>query len=281
MTMDFSLILFLLVCATGIIWGLDRFAWAGTRSRAASAAARAGGNETVVRQVEKEPLYVEYARSLFPVILAVFVLRSFVVEPFRIPSGSMLPSLHIGDFILVNKFAYGLRLPVLNKKFISIGEPERGDVMVFRYPKDPSTNYIKRVIGLPGDTVVYESKKLYINGKLMPYGPGTPHTIHQKWVGPNGKEQYMPMTLSRHIENLEGVEHQILLMGPSDSSRIERVVPAGEYFVMGDNRDQSNDSRVWGFVAERYLVGEAFLIWFSWDGVKGGVAFDRIGDAIH
>jgi signal peptidase I len=168
--MDFSLVLFLLVCATGVVWALDYWIWAPARGRTTEAPTH--GNKGTDRAM-KEPLLVEYARAFFPVILIVFLLRSFVVEPFRIPSGSMLPSLVVGDFILVNKFAYGLRLPVVNTKIISIGEPHRGDVAVFRYPRDESVNYIKRIIGLPGDRIVYEGKKIYVNGKMMPQGAAT------------------------------------------------------------------------------------------------------------
>lgn len=279
--MDFSLILFVLVLVTGVIWGLDRLLWYGARARAAEAVARAGGSVEVVRQVSKEPIYVEYARSFFPVILVVFLLRSFVAEPFRIPSGSMLPSLHIGDFILVNKFTYGLRLPVVNKKIVEINEPKRGQVVVFRYPEDPSVNYIKRVVGLPGDRIVYEAKKVYVNGKLAAYGAGTPHTIYRKRVRVDGSEEYLPATLSLHIEKLGDIEHQILLSKAPEHSRFEQVVPPGHYFVMGDNRDESNDSRYWGFVPERNLVGQAFLIWFSWDSMRNRIVFARVGDVIN
>jgi len=276
MTMDFSLVLFLLVCATGTIWALDRWVWSAARARGAKAAA--GGGETVP-DAAKEPLLVEYARAFFPVILIVFALRSFVVEPFRIPSGSMLPSLVIGDFILVNKFSYGLRLPVVNSKILGIGEPQRGDVAVFRYPRDESVNYIKRVIGLPGDRVVYQGKKIYINGKMMPQGSATAYAVRQ-----DGKVQY---ETARVIENLDGVEHAALLSPGADQSGNEYTVPPGHYFVMGDNRDHSNDSRFWGFVPEENLVGRAFFIWFSWDHTRDGLWFwqridlARIGNAVR
>jgi signal peptidase I len=279
--MDFSLVLFVLVLTTGVIWALDRFAWSGARARAAEAVARAGASEETVRQVAKEPVYVEYARSFFPVILVVFVLRSFIAEPFRIPSGSMLPSLHVGDFILVNKFAYGVRLPVINKKIIEVGNPERGDVVVFRFPEDTSVNYIKRVVGVPGDRIIYEGKRLYVNGKLVPHSAGIPHTIYQKRMRMDGSDEYLPISLTRHVENLNGVDHEILLSRIPDHLRVEREVPPGHYFVMGDNRDQSNDSRYWGFVPEENLVGEAFFIWFSWDGMNTRIAFDRIGSVIN
>jgi signal peptidase I len=275
--MDFSLILFILVALTGVIWGLDRFAWSAARARAAEAVTRAGGDEEAARRASREPLYVEYARAFFPVILIVFLLRSFVIEPFRIPSGSMLPSLQIGDFILVNKFAYGLRLPVINKKVVEIGAPRRGDVIVFRFPGDESVNYIKRVVGLPGDRIVYEAKKLYVNGRLMPQAPGASYTVRQSDA---------PLyTAIQHTENLDGVEHQILVSGRGQSDPPPFQVPAGHYFVMGDNRDHSNDSRYWGSVPQENLVGKAFLIWFSWDSSRSSwfwkIAFDRIGNTIR
>lgn len=276
--MDFSLILFLLVCTTGVIWALDRWLLANGRARTARSLKQAGAAEQA-QQAIKEPAYVEYAKAFFPVILIVFLLRSFVVEPFRIPSGSMLPSLYIGDFILVNKFSYGIRLPVVNKKVIDLGMPRRGDVMVFRFPGDESINYIKRVVGLPGDRVVYEGKKLYVNGKLMPQTGGEPYSLRQ------GAEP--AYELARYRENLEGVEHDILLSARPDSAVPAFTVPQGQYFVMGDNRDHSNDSRYWGYVPEENLVGKAFLIWFSWDSSANNswfwerVVFRRIGSTIQ
>jgi signal peptidase I len=264
--MDFSFILFLLVCATGLIWALDHLIWAPRRRRGAPAA--------------KEPVYVEYARAFFPVILIVFLLRSFLVEPFRIPSGSMLPSLYIGDFILVNKFSFGIRLPVINRKVVDLADPKRGDVVVFRFPHDPSINYIKRVVGVPGDRVVYKGKALYINGKAMeqsdvrPYASSTLGDLYGEVV--------------RATEELDGTKHDILKMDRPDPDAVERVVPAGHYFVMGDNRDQSNDSRFWGFVPDENLVGRAFLIWFSWDLADRSdkwfwqrILWERIGNTIH
>ncbi|HEX7045081.1 MAG TPA: signal peptidase I [Burkholderiales bacterium] len=277
--MDFSLILFVLVVATGIIWALDRWAWAEARVRAAKAVVQAGGSEEAARRAAREPLYVEYARAFFPVILVVFVLRSFVVEPFRIPSGSMLPSLLVGDFILVNKFSYGIRLPIINTKVLDLGAPARGDVAVFRFPRDESINYIKRVIGLPGDRIRYEGKRLYINGELVPQGQPTAYTVQH-----NGEVLY---EAARMTERLGGVEHAILVSATPDPSSREYVVPPGHYFVMGDNRDHSNDSRYWGFVPEENLVGKAFLIWFSWDSTAADpwfwqrIAFERIGTFIR
>lgn len=276
--MDFSLILFVLVCVTGIIWALDRWLWAEARARSVQTLNKGGSTEQA-REAAKEPVYVEYAKAFFPVILIVFLLRSFIVEPFRIPSGSMLPSLHIGDFILVNKFSYGIRLPVINKKVIDIGAPKRGDVLVFRFPGDESINYIKRVVGLPGDKIVYEGKKLYINGELMPQQGGEPYVV--RGGGETSTE------LQRYRERLDGVTHDILLSGRPDPSPPSFTVPAGQYFVMGDNRDHSNDSRYWGYVPEENLVGKAFLIWFSWDATARGawfwqrIVFERIGNTIQ
>lgn len=274
--MDFSLILFLLVCTTGVIWALDRWMWAGSRARSASTLRQAGAAEQA-QEAEKEPTYVEYAKAFFPVILIVFLLRSFLVEPFRIPSGSMLPSLHIGDFIVVNKFAYGIRLPVINRKVVDLGAPKRGEVIVFRFPGDESVNYIKRVVGVPGDHITYEGKRLYVNGKLMPLEGGTPYRVG----GEPGVE------LKRFTERLDGVSHDVLISSRPDPTPPPVTVPPGQYFVMGDNRDHSNDSRYWGYVPEENLVGKAFLIWFSWDAsARGGwfwdrIVFERIGNTIH
>lgn len=276
--MDFSLILFVLVCVTGVIWALDRWLWAEARARSVQTLNKGGSTEQA-REAAKEPVYVEYAKAFFPVILIVFLLRSFIVEPFRIPSGSMLPSLHIGDFILVNKFSYGIRLPVINKKVIDLGAPKRGDVLVFRFPGDESINYIKRVVGLPGDKITYEGKKLYINGELMPQQGGEAYVVRAG--GETSAE------LQRYSERLDGVTHDILLSGRPDPSPPSFTVPTGQYFVMGDNRDHSNDSRYWGYVPEENLVGKAFLIWFSWDaGARGTwfwqrIVFERIGNTIH
>jgi signal peptidase I len=216
-----------------------------------------------------EPMLVEYARSFFPVVLIVLILRSFLFEPFRIPSGSMMPTLLIGDFILVNKFSYGVRLPVLNTKIIEYGEPQRGDIVVFRFPKQPSVDYIKRVIGLPGDRIAYFDKKLYINGQPAPQvSLGSYHGVGQ---GSN-------MSGSELLtENLSGIEHAILIHHGAGTVEDVFVVPQGQYFVMGDNRDNSNDSRYWGTVPEGNLVGKAVLIWMNWDLDNGGIDFHRPG----
>lgn len=221
----------------------------------------------------KEPLLVEYSKSFFPVLLFVLVLRSFVAEPFRIPSSSMMPTLLIGDFILVNKFAYGIRLPVTNTKVIDIGDPERGDVMVFRYPKDLTLDYIKRVVGLPGDKVGYYDKHVYINGERVTQTDLGFYEGTGQGEKMNGSQMYQ--------EHLPVQQHNILLMKERPSIEGEMVVPEGHYFMMGDNRDNSNDSRYWGTVPEENIVGKAFAIWMNWDSSNGGVALNRLGNTIN
>jgi len=265
MIFDFSFYLFVAVLITGLIWLLDVFFLKPKRNEVVQ-------NTTQIHQgvdiasSKKEPVIVEYSKSFFPVLLIVFLLRGFVVEPFRIPSGSMLPSLYIGDFILVNKFAYGIRVPVLNKKIIELSGPERGDVVVFRYPRDPNLDYIKRVIGLPGDHIAYYNKVLYINGK-----PVT-RTFDGQYKGPG------QTFANEYTEDLEDAEHLILLL-PARPNNLqgEYIVPEGMYFVMGDNRDNSNDSRVWGPVPEENLVGKAFMIWMHY---SNEWHFERIGNII-
>lgn len=251
--MDFSLILFIALLVTGGILLLAK----------------------LLGRRRKRSVIVEYARALFPVILFVFVLRSFVIEPFRIPSGSMLPGLHIGDFILVNKFKYGIRLPVINMKVIPIDSPERGDVLVFRYPQNPKLNFIKRVIGLPGDRLSYINKRLTINGEpVETQDDGRYAYVQDKLKGTSAGQL---------VETIDGDDHLIILDDQGFTRNLEEVkVPAGHYFVMGDNRDHSNDSRYWGFVPEGNVVGEAFFIWFSWKSASGGgVEWGRIGNTIE
>jgi signal peptidase I len=254
MDYDFSFFLVVATLVTGVVWGSY---WLYLKYAEQPYPA------------ENEPLLVEYARSFFPVVLIVLLLRSFLVEPFRIPSGSMMPTLLIGDFILVNKFSYGVRLPVLNDKIIEMGEPERGDVVVFRFPKEPTVDYIKRVIGLPGDRIAYFNKKLYVNGQ----------PIAQVSEGRyQGVGQGANMTGAEHLqEDLTGIKHSILISHGVSSLEDVFVVPKGQYFVMGDNRDNSNDSRYWGTVPEANLVGKAFFIWMNWDWENNGIAFARIG----
>ncbi len=257
MDYDFSFFLFVASLVTGVIWGSYLLFL------------KSQGREF---DEKNEPIVVEYARSFFPIVLIVFLLRSFLAEPFRIPSASMMPTLLIGDFLLVNKFAYGIRIPVINKKIIELGEPKRGDIVVFRFPKDPAVDYIKRVIGLPGDKLVYKDKRLTING--------TP--VNQASLGIyQGVGQGQDMTGNEHFEeNLTGVEHSILVRNGSPTVEFTYVIPAGNYFVMGDNRDNSNDSRYWGTVPEENLVGKAFFIWMSWDWEDKGIGFGRIGTVL-
>ena len=287
MNFDFPTFLVLACLITGGIWLADAILFAPRRKRLAREPATAGGPrlQTAAAAPYKEPLIVEYSRSFFPVILIVLLLRSFLVEPFRIPSGSMMPTLLVGDFILVNKYAYGLRWPVLNKKFIEIGDPERGDVVVFRYPQEPSTDYIKRVVGVPGDEIQYRNKTLYVNGKPAPQTPVG------KYLG-MGSGTAMTNTDLR-LEDLTGLEYQILVDPKwpdykcppfnelASGGRVR--VPEGRYFVMGDNRDNSNDSRCWGFVPEENLVGKAFAIWMNWDSELDGSPIDwgRLGTVIE
>ena len=218
---------------------------------------------------ENEPILVEYAHSFFPIFFIVLVLRSFVAEPFRIPSGSMMPTLLIGDFILVNKFTYGIRVPVLNTKIIDLNLPERGDIAVFRFPKNPKVDYIKRVVGVPGDRIKYDNKKILVNGK-----PAKQVSLGRY----TGVGQGVDMTGAEHlVEDLVGIEHSILIMHGTRIIDGEFTVPPGQYFMMGDNRDNSNDGRYWGMVPEENLVGKAFFIWMNWDWQASGVGVDRIG----
>lgn len=251
--MNFALILFVLLIATGVLYAIDVLKFRKLRAKNAP-----------------EPVWVEWGASFFPVILIVFVLRSFLFEPFKIPSGSMIPTLLVGDFILVNKFTYGIRLPVINKKILDINEPQRGDVMVFRYPEDPSLDYIKRVVGVPGDTVAYQNKRLIINGQPVEITK-TGDYLHPERL--YYSEQY--------LAKMGEIEHSLLndTDAPAfvpDAGRFPHrencsynaaglicKVPAGHYFMMGDNRDNSRDSRAWGFVPEENIVGKAFFIWLN------------------
>ncbi|WP_133498367.1 signal peptidase I [Cognatilysobacter terrigena] len=261
----FEIALVVLTLASGLIWLLDKLFLAKRR------AARGGLLEDA-----DEPVLVDYAKSFFPVLAAVLMLRSFVAEPFRIPSNSMMPTLLTGDFILVNKFSYGLRLPISNQKVVSIGEPQRGDVVVFKPPHHPEQDWIKRIIGLPGDTIAYHDHQLFLNGKpvtVQPIG------VYQG-IG-NGAE----MTGAEEMqEALPGRPHHVLER--TDLFRTdgdgEWTVTPGHYFVMGDNRDNSEDSRYWGLLPESNLRGKAFLIWLNCEGWFCTGAFDasRVGTAI-
>lgn len=257
MNFDFAALLVLLTAASGFIWAVDAWLLAPRRRRRGGAAGEAPG----------ESLLVEYARSFFPVFLIVLLLRSFLVEPFRIPSGSMMPTLLIGDFVLVNKYDYGIRLPVLNLKIIENGAPRRGDIVVFRYPENPSVPYIKRVIGVPGDRIEYRNKVLYINGA----------EVAQSEAGPYRAGDATPGGMVEQHEQLDGTVHGILVDPRRPDGEYAETVPEHHYFVLGDNRDNSRDSRFWGFVPDGNLIGRAFMIWMNWNWKSGGIEWKRIG----
>ena len=281
MDIDFSLFLVILVFISGVIWMLDTIFLLPGRKKALSSYADEREikeaqlenrqslpqvDQDTIAKLEKESLPVEYSRSFFPVLLLVLVLRSFLMEPFTIPSSSMVPTLRVGDYILVNKFTYGLRLPVIGTKIISLNDPQAGDVMVFKYPGNPRINYIKRVIGVPGDKIRYENKRLTINGKKIPQSllaelpPGAP------------TQQVLQ-------ESLAGDGHTVQHMMSRNQYRDAREwkIPDGHYFMMGDNRDNSNDSRVWGMVPEKYIVGKAVGIWMTKQPGLHLPVFSRVG----
>ncbi len=292
--MNFALILFLLLVVSFVAWLADRWRFRPARQRATQAALEAfdeqaapqlgatAGEEglraerqRIRENMMRQPWWLEYTAGLFPVILVVFVVRSFVAEPFKIPSGSMMPTLLNGDLILVNKFVYGIRLPIVHTKVVPVSLPERGDVMVFRYPLDPSIDYIKRVIGLPGDEVVYARRRLQINGEEVPLAPAgeffdaeslsfSPQyleslgeTRHKILTNLDKTSSITPQSFTRHREKCT-----------YNSDGLRCTVPEGHYFVMGDNRENSLDSRYWGFVPEANIVGKAFFIWMNFGDIK-------------
>lgn len=273
LTIDFPLILVVLVFGSGFIWLGDALLFAPGRKRKLQALREefprwqeegsldAQRYAARVSKSAREPVAVEYARSFFPVLFVVFVLRSFIVEPFQIPSASMVPTLQVGDYILVNKYTYGLRLPVVRTKVLDLNEPQRGDVMVFFPPHMNDTYFIKRVVGLPGDTVVYRDKRLYVNNE--------PVDIE---VVPGGDARH---TLGK--ETLGDAEHQIQVDNFRPGRNFSVVVKPGHYFMMGDNRDNSSDSRIWGQVPERDIVGKAFAIWMHWESFLSMPSFARVG----
>jgi len=259
MDLDFPLILVTLTFITGIICLLDEIFWKKDRE------AEEQNNDTAKDELKSTaPWLIENSRSFFPVLAIVLVLRSFLIEPFQIPSGSMLPTLEVGDFILVNKFSYGVRLPVVGTKVLEVGDPQRGDIMVFKYPEDGKTNYIKRVVGLPGDHLKYQNKTLWINGEKVP------------------EKLLVNLDVQRFEEQLGDVLHQTHkhTRRPNYGANGEWTVPEKSYFMMGDNRDNSNDSRFWGFVSDDLVVGKAFAIWMHWPTLLSIPSFSRVGE-IH
>ncbi|MCL2913404.1 signal peptidase I [Shewanella corallii] len=299
----FSIILVVATLATGLIWLYDVLFLAPKR-REKLALAEAGGTvtEEARENMLRESTVVETAHSVFPVIAFVMVLRSFIYEPFQIPSGSMMPTLLVGDFILVEKFSYGLRDPVWRSKLVETGEPERGDVAVFKYPEDPKVDYIKRVVGLPADKVIYRNKQLWIQPKCEAGSDCTGPQLVERAEVNRGEFVQDGIPLLRYKEQLGDVTHDILInparsemkqffYRQGDLPAGEWIVPEGQYFVLGDNRDNSRDSRFWGFVPEANLVGKAVAIWISFEfdrqpsdllptWIPSGVRFNRIG-AIH
>jgi signal peptidase I len=290
---NFALILFMLTLATGVIWCIDLFYLAPQRRTRSSVALaefdarnerlksegiqpdESSGRTALEAKILRQPTWIEYSGSFFPVLALVFFLRSFLYEPFKIPSSSMVPTLAVGDLILVNKFTYGIRLPVISKKIVEIGTPHRGDVMVFKYPKDMSLDYIKRVVGIPGDKIVYKNKRLTINGEALSYQPLPDYLDEER------------LSYSKQFsENLLGRQHRILndenaptyVLNPDLFPQNERcrynaegficTVPPGHYFVMGDNRDNSLDSRYWGFVPDKNIVGKAFFVWMNLGNIR-------------
>ena len=274
-TVDFPLILVGLVFGSGLLWMLDAIFLAPGRKRLVGelqaqyprwnveGSPDEGDYQARVEEKASEPVVVEYARSFFPVLLIVFVLRSFLVEPFQIPSSSMVPTLQVGDYILVNKFTFGIRLPVIRTKVLPLNEPERGDVMVFFPPHMNDTYFIKRVVGLPGDTVSYRDKQLYLNGEMLDRKPVDPGGLDPRY------------RVDR--ESLGGSNHLMQVDIKRNSYDFSEVVKPGHYFMMGDNRDNSSDSRVWGQVPEKDIVGKAFAIWMHWDTLLSIPSFSRVG----
>lgn len=265
MDINFPLIMVVAVFAGAIIWGIDALLFAGKRRQRVEQAALSGASAESLQAIAKDPVAVEYAKSFTPVLAIVLVVRSFIYEPFQIPSSSMVPTLEVGDFILVNKYEYGLRLPVLRTKVLDINEPQRGDVMVFFPPHKPTTYFIKRVIGLPGDVVEYRDKVLFINGEKA----------EQKLLArlPVNNPEY-----SLFEEHLGDVSHNIRTVDARrfrDNFRV-KVLP-GHYFMMGDNRDNSSDSRVWGQVSESAIVGKAVAVWMHWEDFFTLPSFSRAG----
>ncbi len=297
MSFNFALILFWLMVATGVVWFADRLVFRRKRVANANAALRHFDAQAKLRETDAEasrdpkavaeereqlrerlvrqPGWIEFPAGFFPVILVVFILRSFLFEPFRIPSGSMIPTLLIGDLILVNKFSYGIRLPIINRKIIDVGMPQRGDVMVFRYPVDPSVDYVKRVIGLPGDTVAFRAKRLTINGQPVETNPAPDYFDPERVAYSKQFTEKLPRDggLADHMILIDDDRSGVIApdrfpfrencVYSEGNTAVTCKVPEGQYFMMGDNRDNSADSRYWGFVPDQNIVGRAFLIWMN------------------
>lgn len=265
MDFNFPLILALLVFISGIIWLLDIFVLAPRRT------ANSEG------ETSAEPLYVEYSKSFFPVLFVVFVLRSFIVEPFQIPSPSMVPTLKVGDFILVNKFTYGIRLPVIRTKVFDINQPQRGDVMVF-FPPHESRYFIKRVIGVPGDTIRYKDNQVFVNGQLLQHefiaseAKSPRNGVYDRCARVGGRYQLFNETVDKTTHQIRKCTTAVAFSGDKTWE-----VPDKHYFMMGDNRDNSDDSRRWGLVPEENIVGKAFAIWMHWKGLFELPSFSRVG----
>lgn len=291
---DLALILVILTSLTGLAWAYDQLKFAPKRRRLLSGLPDNAPAEQIAH-IESVPAWVDFGRSLFPVFLIVLILRSFIVEPFRIPSGSMMPTLLIGDFILVNKYEYGLRLPVLNWKFFDISEPKRGDIVVFRYPQDPKIPYIKRIIGLPGDKIEYNylTRMLYVNGEPVlrdsqgiykGVGQGSGFSGAEKLIEhlpPNVDHEILTGPGQPRISGYYWSENQQRMLPADSPARVGMLhidrVPDGQYFVLGDNRDNSRDSRYWGMVPEQNLVGRAFFIWMNLNLSPIDIDWSRLG----
>jgi signal peptidase I len=306
--MNFALILFLLTVFTGIVWLGDKLVF-GPRRRSEAKRALAefdqrrapapGGDAATMKEraelearVLREPWWIEYPKSFFPVLLVVFLLRSFLAEPFRIPSSSMRPTLVVGDYILVNKFVYGIRLPIVEQKIVPLSDPQRGDVVVFRYPVNPSQDFIKRVVAVGGDRIEYRDKQLTVNGKVLPQRAAGSYsyleglrfetTERRSEQTADGTREYAiavhpqaPSVMPGGVRSFPGRENC-----DYNDRGFACSVPAGHYFMMGDNRDASDDSRYWGFVPDDHIRGRAFFIWFNWDDIAS-LSFQRVGSGIR